>query len=584
MRAVASIRRSAADRTSLGIRADWERLLGYGPLPTVLHLASLPLAFGFLLVIGRRQWFIADEWKLLTDRVLTGQLDLLKPHNEHLLTVSILVYKGLFSAFGLRTYLPYLAVAILFHVVTGHLLWRLMVQVGTSRWTATALAAAFLVSGGGAFNYFLAEQTSEVGSVMAGLALILLVNYDDGGGRRRYLAALAVALASLLFSGISVVMIAVAGMIVWLRRGLRPAVALVAPVAAVYLAWVVTAGKQAAGIHQSPSGMLKMVPYVVNGLVGSVATAIYVPAFASAAVLAALVFMLVRRRSAATTRAAPVFAMAVGAVLFFTVIGLGRVALFGVHQARDGRYVYVGWLLLLPAVGMALDHVLARLDAVTRASAALGLGVILTLQGVWGTALESRIEDVREIGLRREVLAAASFIATEPYLADVAVGPGDAEGLDAGELARLARTDALPPLPALSENAHLDAAVALRVQVTAATAGQAPDTRGLESQVSVSGAVPGDTGEGCVSLRPTGYRPEVEVSAVGPAPLRVSLASRGVLTLVMRSPTTGEVSRPLDIDLEPDREVMVEIAPGRATPVLVLPAAQTVELCNVRVR
>jgi hypothetical protein len=54
------------------------------------------------------QWFFTDEWEYITPNLPgMGRLGLfVPPHNEYWSTSPILVYRGLFAAFGLHSYLP----------------------------------------------------------------------------------------------------------------------------------------------------------------------------------------------------------------------------------------------------------------------------------------------------------------------------------------------------------------------------------------------------------------------------------------------------------------------------------------------
>ena len=116
---------------------------------SLLHGISLAIALPLLLWIDRHQWFSGDEWDFLVRRGVLGnsELSLWQPHNEHWSTLPILVYRGLFSIFGVRSYLPYLLVLILLHLLVAHLLWRLMLRMGVDWLVATAVAAVFMVVG-----------------------------------------------------------------------------------------------------------------------------------------------------------------------------------------------------------------------------------------------------------------------------------------------------------------------------------------------------------------------------------------------------------------------------------------------------
>src|SRR5207249_4359272 len=65
-------------------------------------------AFVYYLALARRTWFFADEWEFLSGRGL-GVHDLLHAHYGHWTAVPIVVYRVMWWAVGLRSYLPYVA-------------------------------------------------------------------------------------------------------------------------------------------------------------------------------------------------------------------------------------------------------------------------------------------------------------------------------------------------------------------------------------------------------------------------------------------------------------------------------------------
>jgi hypothetical protein len=75
------------------------------------YLQSLLVTFAVLLQCGSHQWFFTDEWGYITRNLPgMGRLGLFVPHSEYWSTIPILVYRGLFAAFGLHSHLPVTAV------------------------------------------------------------------------------------------------------------------------------------------------------------------------------------------------------------------------------------------------------------------------------------------------------------------------------------------------------------------------------------------------------------------------------------------------------------------------------------------
>ena len=92
---------------------------------------------------------------------------------------------------------------------------------------ATALSVVFVLLGAGYENLLWAFQIGFIGSVAFGLGVLLLVNHDGRWGWRD-VAGWFLSLAGLMFSGISVTMVTVAGLTVLMRRGVRQAALTVA--------------------------------------------------------------------------------------------------------------------------------------------------------------------------------------------------------------------------------------------------------------------------------------------------------------------------------------------------------------------
>ena len=145
--------------------------------------------------------------------VLKAERSLWAPHTEHWSTGPILIYRGLYSVYGLHTYVPYVVVLLLLHVAVAHLLWRLLRNAGVDVPLATALSAVYVLLGAGHENLLWAFQIGFIGSLALGMAVLLLVNHGGRWGGRDF-AAWALSVAGLMFSGVSVTMVTVAGLTV----------------------------------------------------------------------------------------------------------------------------------------------------------------------------------------------------------------------------------------------------------------------------------------------------------------------------------------------------------------------------------
>jgi hypothetical protein len=128
---------------------------------TVLAGLSV-IAFGVLLWLGRAHSFVEDEFDFL-GRHLTVD-DVLRPHNEHLSAIPVLIYQALMAVFGTGSYVPYLTLLLLVHVVAC---WALYRCVGG--WRGASVATILLFLGSGYENLFWAFQIAWLISIAAGL-------------------------------------------------------------------------------------------------------------------------------------------------------------------------------------------------------------------------------------------------------------------------------------------------------------------------------------------------------------------------------------------------------------------------------
>ena len=94
---------------------------GWGPI--ALFAAVEVYAAVFWLHAGRREWFYLDEWDFLARRRASHLGDLFRAHNEHWVTIPVLVYRALYSMFGLRAYLPYRLVVLALYLAAAALLF-----------------------------------------------------------------------------------------------------------------------------------------------------------------------------------------------------------------------------------------------------------------------------------------------------------------------------------------------------------------------------------------------------------------------------------------------------------------------------
>jgi hypothetical protein len=315
------------------------------------------VAFGLFLGFGQRQWFFVDEWDFLADRDASNLGDLLRPHNEHWSTLSILLYRALYGLFGLRTYVPYQLVSILLHLTAALLLWFIMRRAGVRPWIATAAASSFALFGAGKQDIVWAFQMAWGASLVFGLTQLLLADHDGPLDRRDWIG-LSAGFAGLMCSGIAVTMTIIVGLAMVIRRGWRIALFHTAPLGVVYVVWLVTAARDT----QKPGGSVDLLArWVVTGLGATFDAMGQVPGAGIALGLLLVVGLVLAWHGLdpreLRRRAAVPGALLVGVIVFLVISGLGRVSAFGPELARSSRYLHLVAALALPAVAVGADAV-----------------------------------------------------------------------------------------------------------------------------------------------------------------------------------------------------------------------------------
>ncbi|MDQ6746890.1 MAG: hypothetical protein M3010_02105 [Candidatus Dormibacteraeota bacterium] len=411
--------------------------LAPGRRAAAAHAGTLVLGAVALLYMGRGFWFHYDEW----DIVGNHSLGLFEPHSEHWSTLPYLAYRGLYPVFGLRQYLPYLAIVVALHLGVVHLAWRVLRQQGVNGWISVTLAAAFLALGAGAENLVWAWQMGFVGSVFFGYAACLLVTTGTPGRRRDVFGALAL-LAAMMCSGIGLVMTLVAGVAAALRRGPAAAAAVVLPAVIAFGAWYAAYGHRASGQAYARPSVTGSLQFAWVGLTATAERASGLRWLGPLLVVAALAWAASRLR-AAPSREPLAIAGVVGALGLFTLISAGRLQ-FGVESARQGRYVYVAAALLLPVTGLALQWLAGR-RTIGRAAAALLVGWAL-VHGAGNLVLAESQHRAVSASTRALVLAAAARLDEGQHFDPSArPDPVAAPTLTLARIAGFKREGALPP-------------------------------------------------------------------------------------------------------------------------------------------
>ncbi len=366
-------------------RAGRERLLSAPDDRFALIVFSAYVAIALPLILftlGDEQWFFGDEWSFLAERDAGNLGDLFRSHGEHWTTIPVVAYRVLFDLFGLRSYVPYQCVVVVAHLTTAVLLRVIMRRAGVRPWTATIVASVFVLFGPGEENIVWAFQIGFVGAVMFGLVQLVLSDHDRPIAWRDGLALLAGA-ASLMCSGVSLVMVIVVGLAVLIRRGWKAAALQTVPLAVMYGIWYLVTDpggiKNPYGRGAEPDELARFSWSGVRGTFEAIGGLDVLALMLAAVVVGAVVLTARHFGTDERRRLAASCALAVGAGVF--LIGTAYTRWYVTPTAdSQSRYLYTTAALLLPAMAVCADAIIRRWRVA--APFVLGLFVFATVVNI----------------------------------------------------------------------------------------------------------------------------------------------------------------------------------------------------------
>ncbi len=379
---------------------------------TIAFVAILVSGTGLLLWLGFGMTFFADEWAFIETRSLGDLRSWFEPHNEHWVTLPVLLYRTLVETFGIGSYVPFHATLVLLHLGVVTLVYRLTERRAGARFALIGATIALLL-GGGFENLYWGFQVTFVGSTLLGL---LAMEVTDGRPTpNRALAVALLLLGALAASGVGVVMCFAVG-IEWLldRRWRRFVPYLVLP-AAVFLAWYLAIGRYGLDATRPPLSLeaIATIPrFVLTGLGTVLGVVAGVPPEAGLLVLVAVV-VAVGWRHPGRLRSPRVVGIALAVVAQYALAALIRAQIFEGY-AEYTRYLYNPAILAIVAAGVLVRGIKRTSVGRKRLFTTAGLAV-------WATAaliLNGRLLIAgRELFLQRaDMTRALVTVALEPEL------------------------------------------------------------------------------------------------------------------------------------------------------------------------
>ncbi len=465
-------------------------------LPLAAVLLIVVVGSVFLLVQARYLWFLGDDWNFLLERDLTRNPidDLMRPHNEHWSTVPVLIFRAMFTVFGLEHYLAFAALPVVAHGLVCVLLFLLLQRCGVSPWTAVGVAAVMVFLGAGAENLLWDFQVGMLLSAVFGLAALA---QSMRSGRRAVATTWLASVLAMMSASTALPMLVWLGVFTLLRGTFRRAVVLTVPPAAVYGVWYLLWGRHH-GVTIAPTPLENVVPLAWNGLSTTWASMTGIGGAGPAILLGLIVAALAVATPGSDLRALAVSGTA-AALMSFLLFAYSR-GMLG-EQAAASRYLYFGALMTLPAFAVILDALVDRLPE-RRAERAWTVAVVvgaLIVPGVAGIVTNRVARTPLTAGLEQRVVAAADLARSDARLLGTLVEPSINSQIKVDALLQPGVPERLPDVePTLGD--RLGASVALQVAASPTSFGLPAGRLRLRggSDTRVNGCVSGSGAAGMV--------------------------------------------------------------------------------------
>jgi len=528
------------------------------------HAPALVLGVGVVAQLAlsiwltRGGWFFLDAWHYILRRgpVPEADLGLFEPWGGHWQTIPILLYRLLFSVFGMHTYAPYVLVATLLHLVIVVLSYLILRRLDTHRWVAVVIAWAILFYGAGG-EVFVWDGpiplTAALSLTLTAVHLSLRKDFE----RPALVVGALLLLAAVMCSVAGVVGAVLFGVLVYTRRGFVTMVAVVGPAAVAFTTWYLVQGRHDGRVAIGGWDYARLPEFVWTGLTGSMGAIFGIPEWGGAILIALIVTALVAR---GVPDALQQYAWAAILAAFTQMTLAGFAALsFGVDASLVSRYKYISFVLLAPSIAIALtvvaNAVRANQGQGRRAVPWVIAGALLlayTGNGLLRERYEANyVDSASSVPEAWALGTKAAVEAGEQILTHTPTGPFNGD-IDIRLLATPVILDSLPDGTATGKD-RLEAEAQFFVGVGA-------DDYGLASPVQLvsrSFSQPLVGGSGCSTHTANTFTPEITFETGKGTEIAVTSASNRIVTFLSRD---GEESEPREWPVEADKPVYIAVS------------------------
>ena len=235
--------------------------------PTALFIVAAAASGVLLIALQSHLTFVFDDWDPLLDRRAWSAHDLLRPHLDHILLGTTVVYKAIQEIIGMESLLPYAVASTSVFLLSAALLF-VYIRCRVGEWLALAGVLPILFLGTASGDLLAPFQIFFFGSMASGLGALLVIESE---GRRRDLFACTLLSISFAFSELALPFVLGVAVAIGLDRGpVRRAYVVLVPLL-LYALWYAGWG------HTAPSALsfsnvAHSLGYVLEGLAAGVAS------------------------------------------------------------------------------------------------------------------------------------------------------------------------------------------------------------------------------------------------------------------------------------------------------------------------
>jgi hypothetical protein len=320
-----------------------------------------------------------DDWTLIIERADPSPDSWFAAFNGHWATLLVVTYEVMLRVFGLSEHGPWLAFVTLAHIACASLVaWICGRRAGPTFGLLAGLAV--LTFAQGAEDSLWPFQLGFLGAVLCGLIAIEIADRDEWNVSRAVIVS-ALLVASLMWSGVGLVMTIVVGCVLVLRR--RPW-ALVLPLVA-YGVWTAFWSTSYADRSGDLTGYVIRVASILGGFVAGPRSALGAPLFGVIAVVTVIAVVRGWRPQALT------LAAVLGIAALY--VGVGLRSGFNPDFAEPSRYRYPALVLALlataPVIAGANRRSVQRIIPVAATIAVIIGGILVLPRSVSGWELDS---------------------------------------------------------------------------------------------------------------------------------------------------------------------------------------------------